>query len=366
MVLVRTVRVEGRWSPSDIDAAGGSRTHTPLRTEAFEASASTIPPPPHASVQCMRALAVGVGLRARRGVATLQLDVPALVEAAHGERDEQDLHGHDQQREQPEQPGVEGGLGEAGLVAVEPARSGRKREDRQQDGERRADGQHASVPAGGEEGEQQVDDDVADLHRQRSLEHAPATDGDDQNERGGGEQQQHDGRARRLHDGLVAVGVRDDRAGRPLLGQGPGAGGGGHRGGHHSSDHTISSGPCVAPQGAQGRRAGVVELVDTLALGASGRKPVGVRVPPPASFVPRYKSTMCCNHTSPPASSRCACAVRGARSLEARSGAEPTSTRLPERSRGRLSNRPSEGSRSRVARRRQAADRSCSSCSSRR
>ena len=29
------------------DAAGGSRTHTPLRTEAFEASASTIPPPPH-------------------------------------------------------------------------------------------------------------------------------------------------------------------------------------------------------------------------------------------------------------------------------------------------------------------------------
>ena len=30
------------------------------------------------------------------GVAPLQLDVPALLEAAHGERDQQHLHGHDQ------------------------------------------------------------------------------------------------------------------------------------------------------------------------------------------------------------------------------------------------------------------------------
>ncbi len=36
-----------RWLHPGIDAAGGSRTHTPLRTEAFEASASTVPPPPH-------------------------------------------------------------------------------------------------------------------------------------------------------------------------------------------------------------------------------------------------------------------------------------------------------------------------------
>ncbi len=33
---------------------------------------------------------------------------------------------------------------------------------------------------------------------------------------------------------------------------------------------------------AGGHHAGVVELVDTLALGASGRLPLGVRVPPPA------------------------------------------------------------------------------------
>ena len=39
-------------------------------------------------------------------------------------------------------------------------------------------------------------------------------------------------------------------------------------------------------RGVCGTRAGVVELVDTLALGASGRKPLGVRVPSPASPAP--------------------------------------------------------------------------------
>ena len=40
-------------------------------------------------------------------------------------------------------------------------------------------------------------------------------------------------------------------------------------------------------------QAGVVELVDTLALGASGRKPLGVRVPSPA-LMPSEPDPMLC------------------------------------------------------------------------
>ena len=49
-----------------------------------------------------------------------------------------------------------------------------------------------------------------------ALEHLPAPHGHDQHERGAHEQQHHDGRAGGLHDGLVAVGVRDNHA-WPLL-----------------------------------------------------------------------------------------------------------------------------------------------------
>ena len=48
--------------------------------------------------------------RTGRRVAALDLDVPALFEAAHRKRDEQHLHGDDQQRDHAEQPGVEGRL----------------------------------------------------------------------------------------------------------------------------------------------------------------------------------------------------------------------------------------------------------------
>ena len=40
----------------------------------------------------------------------------------------------------------------------------------------------------------------------------------------------------------------------------------------------------------QPAHAGVVELVDALRSGRSGRKPVGVRVPPSALFLPQYRT----------------------------------------------------------------------------
>src|ERR1700730_7538137 len=43
--------VLGAAAPPGASAAGGSRTHTPSRTSPFEGLASTVPPPPHASVQ---------------------------------------------------------------------------------------------------------------------------------------------------------------------------------------------------------------------------------------------------------------------------------------------------------------------------
>jgi hypothetical protein len=164
-----------------------------------------------------------VDLAAGAGLAPLALDVPALGEAAHGERHEQHLGGDDQERQDSEQPGVEARLGEACFVAVEPARRCDEREDAQQDRECRRDREHPAVPAGGEEGERQIDHDEADLDWERSLEHAPAAHGDDEHERCAHEQQQDHGRACGLHDGLVAIGVRDDHAGLALP-----AGGGGH------------------------------------------------------------------------------------------------------------------------------------------
>ena len=50
----------------------------------------------------------------------LHLDVPGLLEAAHGEGDEEDLHGDEDQRQHPEDPLVEGRVGQPLLVAVEP------------------------------------------------------------------------------------------------------------------------------------------------------------------------------------------------------------------------------------------------------
>src|SRR5207244_5356331 len=87
-------------------AAGGSRTHTPLRTRPFEGLASTVPPPPQTPLQCMAgsrvlcaiapaARARGSGgvrrrLAVRRAVfllagraALLDLDVPPLAKASH-------------------------------------------------------------------------------------------------------------------------------------------------------------------------------------------------------------------------------------------------------------------------------------------
>ena len=120
------------------NAAGGIRTHTPFRTRPFEGPASTVPPPPHASPQCMRERASG---RVRRWVGrieigdggrvpALELDVPALLEAAHREGDEQHLNGTIRNVSTPSSSGVQVVRSfESGFVALEPAGAGDERED---------------------------------------------------------------------------------------------------------------------------------------------------------------------------------------------------------------------------------------------
>src|SRR3954454_3326950 len=51
----------------------------------------------------------------------LLLDVPFLVEGVEGGGDEDDLQEAEQDHQQPDQRGVEGGVFEAGAIAVEPA-----------------------------------------------------------------------------------------------------------------------------------------------------------------------------------------------------------------------------------------------------
>jgi hypothetical protein len=53
-------------------------------------------------------------------VHALDLDVPALGEPAHRERDEEDLHRDDEEGDEPEQPRLEQRVRVAGLVAVQP------------------------------------------------------------------------------------------------------------------------------------------------------------------------------------------------------------------------------------------------------
>ena len=128
------------------------------------------------------------------------------------------------------------------------------------------DRQHAAVPAGRIEGEHHIHHDVRDLHGHRTLQHAPAAHRHDQHQRRADQQQQHDGRARGLHDRLVAVGVRDDHACLPLPGP-P----------EDIARLTIQARAArVCTLACRGSHAGVVELVDTrlrsrwaLALGGS-------------------------------------------------------------------------------------------------
>ena len=89
----------------------------------------------------------------------LELHVPALREADHGEHDERDLHRDDQQRDRAEHVGAQAraaeqrlGGGEAMVVAVKPAgavepEAGDDGDDQQQDGQRGGDRQEPAGPA---------------------------------------------------------------------------------------------------------------------------------------------------------------------------------------------------------------------------
>ena len=57
----------------------------------------------------------------------LDLDVPRLLEAAHRERDQQQLERHEQRRQEPNDVGRDRRVGEAVLVALEPAGHGDQR-----------------------------------------------------------------------------------------------------------------------------------------------------------------------------------------------------------------------------------------------
>src|SRR6516225_5975622 len=225
-------------------AAGGIRTHTPFRTRPFEGLASTVPPPPHGRPARSQSSSgsgsgrirggVAVGVWAGGGIAALELHVPTLREATHCKRDEQYLNGDYQQGEQPEEPGVQRRLHEAGLVTRKPARSRYQGEDAHQHAQHGGDRQRPAVPASREHRESHIDGDEGNLDWHRALEHGPAANRDDQHETGADEQQHDHGRTSRLHDGLVAVGVRDDDAGTPLRALG---------GGHYPNDHTSSVAP---------------------------------------------------------------------------------------------------------------------------
>src|SRR5439155_12002637 len=62
---------------------------------------------------------IAVEARARVRFVALDLDVPALREAAHRKRDEQHLHGKDQQRKNHDEYSVKRGFFKARLVAIE-------------------------------------------------------------------------------------------------------------------------------------------------------------------------------------------------------------------------------------------------------
>jgi hypothetical protein len=95
-------------------------------------------------------------------VRDLDFDVPGLLEAAHREGEQQHLDGDDQQGDEAEHALVERGRAEAGLVALEPLRASDRREDPEDDREGSDERQHASVPAPGVVGHDQVDQHVAD------------------------------------------------------------------------------------------------------------------------------------------------------------------------------------------------------------
>jgi hypothetical protein len=140
-------------------------------------------------------------------VRDLDLDVPRLLEPAHREGDQQELHRDDQQGDEADDALVQRGRAEAGLVAVEPLRARDGGEDPEDDRQRGRDRQHAAVPARDVEGHDQVEEDVADLDDLHTGQLRPSAERHDEDQPGRGEQEQdHDG-LRGLRRGLLLVGV---------------------------------------------------------------------------------------------------------------------------------------------------------------
>src|SRR3954449_7188361 len=94
---------------------------------------------------------------------TLRLDIPALPEGDHRRDDEGQLERDEQDAQDPEYVGAERGVGETGLVAIEPGGRGDSAEDREDDRERADQRQDAARPAGDEQREHEVDRDEGDL-----------------------------------------------------------------------------------------------------------------------------------------------------------------------------------------------------------
>src|SRR5207248_1809237 len=128
-------------------------------------------------------------------------------------------------------------------------------------------------PAGDVVGHDQVHEDVGEVDGLHPRQLCPAADRDDQQQPDGGEEEQHDDGAGRLRRRLVAVGP--DELHIPLVIALI----------HPVAEHTIFHGRAQQFRLRRRCSAGVAELVDAPALGAGGLTPLGVRVPPPATWV---------------------------------------------------------------------------------
>ena len=228
---------------------------------------------------------------------TSMLDVPALGEADHREDDQGEFDGDEQQGDRAEVVAAQSTTAEQGLrrreawvVPIEPAGSGQTRggddgDDQQEDPQQGSQGQKPARPAEEDEaGQQQVGQAPDEVDRLQALELAPAADRQHEHQRHRGQQDEHDDQPRQLADRLVPVGMNDRVAGPdvPYLS---------HERGRYLliERHAAVSSPLADPGAAYNRPApsprrpaGVAELVYAPALGAGGRKPLGVRVPPPA------------------------------------------------------------------------------------
>ena len=160
----------------------------------------------------------------------------------------------------PISPALRSGCAKPASLRSNQLGRGDEREDHEQHAERGGERQHAAAPADRGEDHQDVDDDEAELDQARPLQHLPAADRVDQQQRDRHEQQQNHDHARALHDRLVAVGVRDDDAARAAIRFLPFP----NRRSHRGKPYNLRRSPCAPParearrgRGGIGRHAGL-------------------------------------------------------------------------------------------------------------